>query len=379
MFFGTFERWAEELKPDCFYEFLRQFRVIDKEEKFKPFLENLNKFDLRTVRSIDLSDKALTSNETIQILNILSAKKDVVIETLDLYRNNIDDTAGLLFPNSLQVLNLGSNNIGDEGAKGLPLAGLSKLQTLNLGGNNIGAEGAKGLPLAALSKLTSLSLIDNNIGAEGAKGLSLATLTALKTLGLFGNNIGDEGARGLQLPLMLQFLGLSYNNITDEGVNALLKKIPKTKLTNIDLDGNPYNSSRISPNRAVQQKRLLENCQSQLCYANTLLSQQDVYQTSGAARVEPSLFFSWLKKPFDKLAEYTSDCVSTTFDSGGIRLEKVLSQSPSYFPNIHSPTIHDWQPSGSVMLHQFKAGGSNTLLLSAPQAAIRPSLSAIAR
>ena len=100
-------------------------------------------------------------------------------------------------------------------------------------------------------------------------------------------------------------------------------------------------------------------------------------------RAQPSLLFSWLKTPFEKLSDYTSNCISTTLNSLGARLEKVLSQSPSYFPNIHSPVIHDWQPSGtgSVMLHQFNAGGSNTLLmlLGAQTAAIQPSLSAIAR
>jgi len=177
---------------------------------------------------------------------------------------------------------------------------------------------------------------------------------------------------------MLQSLDLNFNNISDKGVNALLQKIPRTNLTTIVLYGNPYNSTVINVNRTLQQKKLLKNCQDQLCYADTSLS-QDTYQTSSATRAQPPLFFSWLKKPFDKLSEYASDCMSATLGSLGARLEKVLSQSPSYFPNIHSPVINDWQPSTPAMLHQFKADGSNVLLLSATQTSIQSSLRSIGR
>jgi len=588
MFFGDYEIWANQLTPDCFNEFVRQFRSIYKKEPLKPFLEQLNNFDLRKVESINLIDKALTSNETIEILNILNERAS--IKELNLGFNEINDTRELVFPNSLQFLDLSWNNLGDEGTKGLQLPLslqtlflavnnikdegvkglrlLSMIQTLDLANNYIGDEGAKGLQLP--SSLTTLGLVGNNIGDEGAKAIHLRSLSSLKSLGLaannigdegaqglqfpsslttlslggnisaegikklqlpasltdlglnfdnlgpegvkrlelpsflkglslsrnyigaegakelrlplmlefldlrfnnisiegakelrlhstlkrlvldgnvlgdeganklqlpsmlqdlylgynnigdkgvkelkfppmliylnlsrnnisdegakglqlppmlqslelWENNIGDEGAKGLQLPPMLQYLDLRYNNIGDEGVNELLKKIPKTKLMRIDLSGNPYNSTAINPNRIIQQQRLLENCQDQLCHANTPLSAQNEYQTSGATRAQPPLFFSWLKKPFDKLAEYTSDCISETLSSLGARLEKAVSQSPSYFPNIRSSEINDWQPSGSVMLHQFKTGGSNVLLLSAPQTSAHLSLRSIAR
>jgi hypothetical protein len=221
-----------------------------------------------------------------------------------------------------------------------------------------------------------LDLNQNNIGDEGTKGLQLPS--SLQSLALWLNSIGDEGAKGLKLPSLLQFLDLSQNNIGDEGVNALLQKIPKTNLTAIGLYGNPYNSSTIDVNRILQQKTLLKNCQDKLCYADTSLS-QDAYQTSSATKVQPPLFFSWLINPFDKLSEYANHCISETLGSLGARLEKAVSQSPSYFPNIRSSEINDWQPSGSVMLHQFKAGRSNTLLLSAPQTSAHLSLRSIAR
>ena len=313
-----------------------------------------------------------------------------LLTSLVLHSNNIGDEGakGLKLPSSLQSLDLQSNSISDEGAKGLELP--SSLQSLYLIRNKISAEGAKGLRFP--SSLQSLVLSMNSIGDEGAKGLRL--LSSLQFLNLNWNSIGDEGAKGLKLPSSLQSLDLSYNrigaagakglelpsslqsldvsfnNIGNEGVNALLKKIPKTNLTNIRLDTNLYNSTDLNVNLTIQQQILLKNCQDKLCYANTSLS-QDAYQTSGATRMQPPLFFSWLKKPFDKLAEYTSDCLSETLSNLGARLEKIVSQSPSYFPNIHSPEINDWEPSGSLMLHQFKTGSSNTLLLSATQISIQ--------
>ena len=73
--------------------------------------------------------------------------------------------------------------------------------------------------------------------------------------------------------------------------------------------------------------------------------------------------------------------MGTTLDSLGARLTKVVLESPSYFPNINSPVINDWQPSGFLVLHQFKAGASTAtpLLLSATQISNPTSLRSIAR
>ncbi len=321
------------------------------------------------------------SNNKIGTEGVKALQLPLMLRSLDLTYNycGAEGAKGLRLPLRLQSLSLARNNIGDEGVRGLQFP--SSLQSLNLNWNNIGDEGVRGLQLP--SSLQSLYLNENNIGDEGANALQLPA--SLQFLDLAVNKIGAEGAKGLTLPLMLQSLVLARNNISDEGVNALLKKIPRTNLTTIVLDYNPYNSTSMNVNRTLQQQMLLKNCQDKLCHANTPLWAEVEYQTSGAARAQPSLFFSfsWLKKPFDKLSEYVSDGMNAAIDSLGARLEKVLSQSPSYFPNIHSPTIHDWQPSGSgsVMLHQFNAGGSNTLLmlLGAQTAAIQPSLSAIAR
>lgn len=249
MFYGDFEIWSNDLTPDCFNEFVRQFRFISTNEAFEPFLEQFSNFDLRAVESIDLSDKNLNYNEARQILDILYQRAPV-IKRLSLRGNDIHTTWGLPFPNSLLSLNLQYNDIGPVGAK------------------------------------------------------------------------------WLQLPLTLQSLDLSRNNISDKGVNALLKKIPKTKLTRITCYGNPYNVDAIKSDRAVQQQSLLRNCRDKLCHVNTPLSQQDEYQTSGATSTQPPLFFSWFTKPLAKLIDYAGHCMGTTLDSLGARLTKVVLESP---------------------------------------------------
>ena len=118
--------------------------------------------------------------------------------------------------------------------------------------------------------LESLDLTLNLIDDEWIKGRQWPS--NLTFLALRYNNISDEGAKWLQLPSMLRSLDLSRNNISDKGVNALLKKIPKTKLTRITCYGNPYNVDAIKADRAVQQQSLLRNCRDKLCHVNTPLS-----------------------------------------------------------------------------------------------------------
>ncbi|NOT02643.1 MAG: hypothetical protein HOP29_18715 [Phycisphaerales bacterium] len=153
------------------------------------------------------------------------------LTTLHLGDNNIgaEGAKALATLTGLTTLHLGDNNIGAEGAKAL--ATLTGLTTLHLGGNNIGAEGAKAL--ATLTGLTTLHLWNNKIGAEGAK--ALATLTGLTTLHLGDNNIGAEGAKALATLIGLTTLNLWSNNIGDEGAKALTTL---TSLTTLHLGAN---------------------------------------------------------------------------------------------------------------------------------------------
>ena len=351
--------------------------------------------DLKLPNNLQLLD--VSSNN---ISDVSRFKLPDSLQSLLLQDNNIGDTGmqGLQLPDSLEFLFLSSNNISPEGIQRLKLP--NNLHSLSLGNNDIGSVGAQRLKLP--TKLQVLDLFRNNMSDAGiqelkfpnslkllmlsdngisAKGLQeLKFPVGLEYLDLMSNDIGDAGAQALEIPAKLRSLNLMWNNITDDGVNALLKKIPWTNLTNIDLRYNPYNDTLVRPERVTQQQILLRSCRDNLCHANTpLWAQQQEYQTSSATKVQPPLFFSWLKKPFDTLSEYANDCISETLNNVGERLKKVLSRSPSYFPNIHTPEIKDWQSPGSVMLHQFNTYQSSTLLLPATQNAIQTLLRATAQ
>lgn len=122
---------------------------------------------------------------------------------------------------SLNLLNLGWDNIEDKEAKALLLT-FSNLTSLNLSRNNLGDKEVNAL--AAISNLTSLNLSRNKVGDEGVK--VLGAMPNLTSLNLSQNNIGDEGAKMLAANPNLSTLDVSYNNIGDEGKNALKESDP---------------------------------------------------------------------------------------------------------------------------------------------------------
>ena len=129
--------------------------------------------------------------------------------------------------------------------------GFCELRRLNLGGNNITDEGIKHLSTALTHtncKLNSLYLAANQITDEGVKHLSAAlthTNCKLKSLDLSRNNMTDEGVKHLCTALThtnckLNSLNLGYNKITDEAVKHLSTALTHTncKLNSFDLVNN---------------------------------------------------------------------------------------------------------------------------------------------
>jgi Ran GTPase-activating protein (RanGAP) involved in mRNA processing and transport len=142
-------------------------------------------------------------------------------------------------------LHLWNNRIGPKGAGEIAKAlmghnnATSTLQVLDLGGNGIGDEGAIYLALALEQNdtLQELLLQDNGIGDAGAKALARALRTnkTLRTLYLHVNSIGAEGMceliRALKGNKSLKTLEAYGNNapvdlenqVLDEGGSALAK------------------------------------------------------------------------------------------------------------------------------------------------------------
>ena len=130
---------------------------------------------------------------------------------------------------SLTSLDLGWNNIGDEGAQAL--SGLVNLTSLDLTRNDIGDEGVQALK--GLVNLTSLDLRDNDVGAEGMQALK--GLVNLTSLDLANNGIGAEGMQALESLVNLTSLDLTNSRIGAEGMQALKGLV---NLTSLDLARN---------------------------------------------------------------------------------------------------------------------------------------------
>jgi uncharacterized protein (TIGR02996 family) len=128
----------------------------------------------------------------------------------------------------LTTLDLGYNNLGDEGAIYLADSPhLARLRTLGLSVNHIGNEGARAIADSPyLTQLTTLYLRHNNIRPAGARAIAASPhFVNLIMLDLWDNGIGDEGLAALaRSPYLTNLitLDLGHNNIGDAGAAILI-------------------------------------------------------------------------------------------------------------------------------------------------------------
>jgi hypothetical protein len=107
----------------------------------------------------------------------------------------------------LKELDVGSNNIGVDGARALAAAlqHVPALKNLNVDRNSFGANGARALAasLQHVAGLEELYVGVNRIGADGARALAAALphVPGLKVLYVGGNSIGADGANALAASL----------------------------------------------------------------------------------------------------------------------------------------------------------------------------------
>ena len=204
---------------------------------------------LKSVEGIldfDLSENNLQSLGCMEIVKLLPGNEHnqglCELKRLNLGNNNITDegvehlcTALTHTNGKLNSLDLGLNKITDKGVEHLSTAFTCtncKLNSLNLAYNNITDKGVEHLSAALTRtncKLNSLNLWYNNITDEGVEHLSTAltrTNCKLNSLYLGGNNITDEGIKHLSTALTranwkLKSLNLEFNKITQHGKNLL--------------------------------------------------------------------------------------------------------------------------------------------------------------
>jgi Ran GTPase-activating protein (RanGAP) involved in mRNA processing and transport len=147
--------------------------------------------------------------------------------------------------NTLQLLNLNGNLIGDTGAIILATAlqYMPELTTLALNLNKIGDEGAAALATQLPKKLTHLDLSYNEIRDAGTIAVInvLPKLYSLKTLNFSANPVGRGGTDALARvvtwpPMSFENLYLSDIEMYQDGKLALINNLQKlTKLKTLEL------------------------------------------------------------------------------------------------------------------------------------------------
>ena len=221
------------------------------------------KDDTRVSTEVDES-KPMNVKEMYQRLR----NNDISLVSLDLRNQNLQleeatTLAKVLHMNTtLKMLNVGNNNLGDEGVRvimqGLKnhspieylilsangvtsidefaplLLQLRSLKWLDLSNNEIRHAGAL---FEAVGKHNSLELLDlslNQISDGEAVGEALQQSHTLKELNLFDNHLGDDCAIAIGncVPTNLVKLNLGYNRIGTEGAKILAKALAKSPSLN---------------------------------------------------------------------------------------------------------------------------------------------------
>ena len=298
---------------------------------------------------VDFSDVHLTSANSTAVVRFIGRVQQ--ISHINLSVNNIDSLGCVeivkLFGDEncqLSGLNLGQNNIGDEGVKQLSNAIVnSQLRRLNISANNVTDEGVQQLSNVLLkSQLSSLDLNSNDITDEGVKhlsnvledsqlsGLNLMAInitdegvqqlsnvlvkSQLSILNLRFNDIGDEGVKHLSNVLedsQLSMLCLGYNNITDEGVKQLTNVLEDSQLRMLDLQSN-----NITDEGVKQLSNVLEDSQlSMLHLMNNNITDEGVKQLRNVLVNNQKLRSLWLwgnaqitNEAIEQLRQANSNC-----------------------------------------------------------------------
>uniref|UniRef100_A0A7S4MPH1 Uncharacterized protein n=1 Tax=Odontella aurita TaxID=265563 RepID=A0A7S4MPH1_9STRA len=136
---------------------------------------------------------------------------------------------------SITDLSFSDTSLGDDGAEIIAesLRSIRMLRRLYLNKNRISNTGAEALFNKAIHLNTTLRVLElhsNQIGDDAAKSLARAlyTCNSIENLDLSNNFIGDEGAAALSRVLpstKLHFLHLHRNRIGFEGMGILLRGI----------------------------------------------------------------------------------------------------------------------------------------------------------
>ena len=226
--------------------------------------------DFKTVGMIKIA-KALQSTSILKVLSIGSnsvgeeaadyfsvvLSQNTELQKLYLYDNNFK-TVGMIKiakalwnTSTLKVLNIGSNDIGEQAANDIAkvLSYNTKLNEIYLYNNNFKTTGMMKIAKALqnISTLTALSIGNNNVGEEAAEKIAtvLSHNTKLEKLYLDNNSFKTAGmikiSRALQHLSTLTVFNIGNNNVGDEAADEVATVLShNTKLKELNLKKNGF-------------------------------------------------------------------------------------------------------------------------------------------
>lgn len=189
-------------------------------------------FELRDIeggRRLEMARKKLSNASCRDIKDLCTQEPDII--ELDISENNITDEGfrQLSSLTNLRYVDVSKNNLGAKTAVTVKtlMKNNAGLATLNLYGTGLDVNAVRDIAAAlGSSSLQHLNLGDNQVGDDGCEAIAQQLLkTDLINLELAHNGIGDRGAKAMAQALMnnpkLRYLNLFTNKIKNEGAIAV--------------------------------------------------------------------------------------------------------------------------------------------------------------
>jgi hypothetical protein len=214
-----------EYAPSC----LRNLHVYSTGNDARAFLRDLIKAPELAKRlhrlslSMDLDDSLL--GELVEC-RFFVALEHLTLQMLNVTPRGFGTLASCQFAPQLKSLNLGQNNLGDEGWVHLSKMPLDNLTELDISGTSGGDLGATALSHSShLANLRVLRAAWNRISDQGARDIATSDLVSnLLSLDIAENPIGDQGALALaSTPGLASLRFLRAGNFSSLGASYFAK------------------------------------------------------------------------------------------------------------------------------------------------------------
>jgi Leucine-rich repeat (LRR) protein len=206
---------------------------------------HLRSLELDAKGTPDIAPDAVAAMQEILPKNPQLHRADLNLNRCNLTRDDVNTIANSASLKSLTSLDIGNNDIDDDGALALANSEHLRLRSLELRGNSISDAGVTALANSdKLAALSSLDLGNNAIDDDGALALANSERLRLQSLELRGNRICDAGVTALansEIARSLKSLGLRNNlGISPDGVITLANSDKLSGLASLDLRGNYF-------------------------------------------------------------------------------------------------------------------------------------------